>query len=128
MNKILIDTSAWIDFLRSKSSLLGDNVARAIKEDKAVLCGVVVAELLQGAKGIKEQRQLKLLFDNLERVQIIEKDWDDAGHLLGSLRAKGITLPLTDAVIAVIARRSQLTVLTLDKHFEHLPIALEQVR
>jgi predicted nucleic acid-binding protein len=51
MNEVMIDTCAWIDFLRKKEGVLGDAVVKLIEFDKAVICDVVVAELLQGAKG-----------------------------------------------------------------------------
>ncbi|WP_190303239.1 MULTISPECIES: PIN domain-containing protein [Methylomonas] len=43
--------------------------------------------------------------------------------LAQQLRAKGLTLPLTDILIATVAQRHGITVLTLDKHFQHLPVA-----
>ncbi len=52
--RILIDTCGWIDFLRSRDGVLGDYVSLAIEREQAVLCGVVIAELLQGTKGKKE--------------------------------------------------------------------------
>ena len=40
------------------------------------------------------------------------------------LKHKGITVPLTDALIAVIAKRHRVDVVTLDKHFKHLPVVV----
>ncbi|MBF0273615.1 MAG: PIN domain-containing protein [Nitrospinae bacterium] len=127
MNHVLVDTSAWIDFLRSGTGVLGDIVARSIEQGRAVVCGVVVAELLQGAKGLKEQKQLQLIFETVGRLETKESDWDEAGKLLQNLRVKGITVPLTDAIIAVLASRSGSTLLTVEKHFQHLPATLEQI-
>ena len=45
-------------------------------------------------------------------------------NILQKLRSQGITLPLTDALIAVIAQRYQVKVLTIDKHFQHLAVEL----
>jgi hypothetical protein len=53
-----------------------------------------------------------------------EVDWINAGLLLQKLRSQGITLPLTDALIAVIAQRYQVKVLTIDKYFHHLAVEL----
>ena len=49
-------------------------------------------------------------------------DWMAAGWSLGSLRRKGITVPLSDALIATLAERRALDVLTLDAHFDHFEI------
>jgi predicted nucleic acid-binding protein len=122
MNEVMIDTCAWIDFLRKKEGVLGDAVVKLIEFDKAVICDVVVAELLQGAKGKNEKQQLQLLFNTVQRVTVVAEDWDEAGQLLQDLRRKGITLPLTDALIGAVAVRKQLPVLTADKHFDYLPV------
>lgn len=118
--KILIDTCGWIDFLRSKNSALGDRVEQALVDDTAALCGVVQAELLQGAKTDKEKQQLEFLFANVECLPMLDADWQLAGHLLQSLRSTGITLPVTDALIATVAKRHGVAVLTVDAHFKHL--------
>jgi len=120
--KILIDTCAWIDFLRAKDGALGDQVAQAIELGNAVLCDVVIAELLQGAKGDKEKSQLQFLFETVDKVDVINEDWVSAGLILQELRQKGFTLPLTDGLIAAVAKRNSLPVLTIDKHFQYLPV------
>jgi predicted nucleic acid-binding protein len=40
------------------------------------------------------------------------------------LRTQGITLPLTDALIATVAKRKAMPVLTVDAHFQHLSVGL----
>jgi len=121
---LLFDTCAWIDFLRFPDGMLGDLIAKAIEDDKALLCGVVVTELLQGAKGKKENRQLDLLFSTIKSLPCEENAWHEAGLILQDLKRKGITIPLTDALIAVIARRHHVDVVTLDKHFRYLPVVI----
>lgn len=121
-DKVLFDTCAWIDFLRYPDGALGDLIATAIAEDKALLCGVVIAELLQGAKGKKEKQQLEFLFSSVETLSCTESMWHEAGQLLQSLRRQGITVPLTDGLITVIAKNNEVTVVTLDKHFQYLPV------
>ncbi len=60
-DKILIDTSAWVNFLTDKEGALGNMVAMAIERNQAALCGVVIAELLQGALGKQERKKLNCL-------------------------------------------------------------------
>ena len=79
---------------------------------------------MQGFKGAREQRQLHNLLDMIPRLETIEQDWDDAGNLLRQLREKGLTVPLSDAMVAVIARRNGIAVLTADDHFRHLGVDL----
>ncbi len=129
--RTLVDTCAWIDFLRASNGLLGDAVERALAADQAVMCSVSVAELLQGiksdAKGNKEKQQLEFLFSSVPCLSVVDDDWVQAGNTLGQLRATGVTLPLTDALIAAVARRHDLAVLTIDAHFQHLAVRLVPV-
>jgi len=118
--KILIDTCGWVEFLRSREGSLGDKVEQALAEDAATLCSVTVTELLQGAKGQKEKQQLAFLFENVECLPVLEVDWVTAGYALQDLRSRGITLPVTDALIAAVANRHGLPILTVDAHFQHL--------
>ena len=121
---VLIDTCAWIDFLRSREGALGDRVDQALRADSARLCGVNAAELLHGAKGRKERQQLEFLFANVDSLPVVEADWVAAGLMLQALKAEGLNLPLSDAVIAAIARRLDIPVLTDDAHFKHLGVKL----
>ncbi len=121
---VLIDTSAWIDFFRGKQSPVTDAVQLALQLGLARLCGPVKAELLQGVKTKKEKQQLGIMFDAVENLDTHEPDWEAAGNNLLTLRESGITLPLTDALIAVIAIRHKVQVLTLDQHFLHLKVQL----
>ena len=121
---ILIDTCAWVAFLRSGQGTLAAQVAQALGDDAALLCGVTLTELLQGAKGAKEKQQLDFLFANVPCVSVEPADWVTAGLVLQSLRTQGITLPLTDALIAAVAKRKAVPILTIDAHFQHLPVEM----
>lgn len=121
---LLIDTCGWIDFLRPAAGPLGDRVAQALENDTALMCSVTVAELLQGAKGKKEKQQLEFLFANVGQLDVEPRDWFAAGNALQALRGRGITLPLTDALIAAVAARHGVPVLTVDSHFRHLAVTL----
>jgi predicted nucleic acid-binding protein len=121
---LLVDTSAWIDFFRGRQSAVTDMVQLALQLGLARLCGPVKAELLQGAKGRLEKQRLGLIFEAVENLDTDEADWETAGANLQALRESGVTLPLTDALIAAIAIRHKAQVLTLDHHFSHLKVTL----
>ena len=121
---LLIDTSAWIDFFRGKQSAVADSVQLALQLGLARLCGPVKAELLQGVKTRREMQQLNVMFDAVENLATNEIDWETAGMSLQTLRETGVTLPLTDALIAAIANRYKAHLLTLDHHFSHLKVQL----
>lgn len=124
MNPVLVDTSAWVDFLRAGARPLGDRVDELLDTDQARFCGIIVAELLHGVRGAREQKQIHWLLEKVRRVQIVERDWDDAGNLMRRLREQGITVSLTDALIATVAKRNGIAELTADDHFRHLGVDL----
>lgn len=119
---ILIDTCAWIDFFKSQTGELGNQVFELIETNQAAITGVVIAELLQGIKNEKESQRLQLLLGAIHYLKTEDNDWINAGQLARQLRTKGLTLPLTDILIATIAQRYKVSVLTIDKHFQYLPI------
>ncbi len=128
MKIILIDTCAWIDFFKSQTGQLGNQVAKLIEMNQAAITGIVITELLQGIKNEKESKRLQLLLQSIHYLKTEENDWIKAGQLAGNLRTKGLTLPLTDVLIATIAQRHDISILTIDKHFQHLPVNLLEIQ
>ncbi|MCI5189798.1 MAG: PIN domain-containing protein, partial [Candidatus Electrothrix sp. AS4_5] len=100
----------------------GDMVAELIRLDRAYLTGPVMAELLHGTRGKKEVAQLDAVFATIPILDVSREDWTTTGTTLHALREKGLSVPLTDVLIASVAQRNKMTVLTLDKHFQHLPV------
>ena len=124
MNKVIIDTSAWIDFFRNQTGAVGDAVATLIEKNQVIITGPILTELRQGLKNRQETETLCDLLNILPYAEIDRKDWEKTGTLLRKLRQKGITVPLTDALIAVVAKRNQCSILTLDRHFNYLEVPL----
>ena len=122
VDNVLIDTSAWIDFFRSNSGAAGDVVTDLIRLDKAYLTGPIIAELLHGVRVKKEISQLNFIFTTIPCLEINQNDWKVTGNTLRQLRGKGLSIPLTDVLIASVAIRNNMSVLTLDKHFQHLAV------
>ncbi len=66
-------------------------------------------------------REWKLLAEGLVRIVNDVDDAIEAGLLQARLRKRGRQLDTVDAMIAISAFRSQLTVLTTDRDFEAIP-------
>lgn len=124
MRPVIIDTSAWIEFFNKPESEIGDSVAKLIETDNAILMGVILAELLCGIRNKKEANTLGDLSEVLPYAHTGPEDWVQVGTTLNHLRKKGITVPLTDALIATVAKRNNYSILTLDKHFTHFAVPL----
>jgi len=116
---VLIDTSAWIDFFRDRSPV-ADAVERLLAEGQALRCGPVDLELRRGLRAAEATRVIPVLWA-LEELPCEAIDFASAGDLLRSLRAGGVTLPSMDGLIAALALRHDVPVLTVDRDFEAVP-------
>ena len=86
--RFLIDTSAWIETLRSTGApAVRTRVASLTAEDRAVLCDVVRLELWNGARGAGDHRLLRELEDNLETVPTTAEVWELASSQSTPARA-----------------------------------------
>ena len=119
--RVIVDTSMWIEFFNKKESSHGNTVRRLIENDRAVLAGPVLFELLQGARKPNESATLKKALGILPFLEIRKTDWTDAGNLSCALRGKGITIPMTDILIAALAQTNHCRIATMDRHFDHFP-------
>lgn len=66
--------------------------------------------------------------DCLVQLPIDEEAWDDLGHNLRVLRARGLTVPFPDALIATVAVRTNLPLWTYDTHFNTIRSALPALK
>jgi len=107
-----------VDFFRGTPSATAEALDHLLEEKQAVLCGTVELELLQGAK-VEEKNMLSELLTALPYLETERVDFQTAGELLRGLRAKGIQIPASDGLIAALCARHKLSLLTLDKHFDH---------
>ncbi len=117
---VLVDTSVLIEYFKDRGSL-ADAVADLITERRLVTTGIVIAELLQGMKNLKEELSLNDLLLATTVVEATTATWLQAGKKALALRRKGINLPLTDVCIAALAIEHNLKIFTLDRHFEQIP-------
>lgn len=118
--RVLVDTSIWVDYLRGITSIVAEKVDRLLSDAEVCVPKIVLAELLQGAKYDREVSAVK---DFLEAFTIIDQGpdtWLKAGKLSRRLRSRGQTIHLIDCYIAVIAEENNCTVFTLDEHFREI--------
>src|SRR5512140_1664101 len=117
--KILADTCIWIEYFRGEGPL-SDDLRRLIKKGEMVITGLVVYEILQGAKNKKDADLIKEVTQALPILETTHKIWLSAGDLFFDLRRKGITLPPSDVLLAAIALENNCSVFTTDNHFNHI--------
>lgn len=116
--KVLIDTSAWVDFLNGYDSPEGAAVADLLAgEDDVCTCGVVVAEVFQGLRKSAQYGEIESLFKEMSFLEPAGIDaYLSAAGLYRSLRRCGITVRSTvDCLIAVLADANGCHVLARDR-------------
>lgn len=121
---ILLDTNIVIDMLNNREN----SNWKIFSEDKVVLCGVVIAELLIGVRSKKEEEAVKLFINSLDSLQFLEDDWQNLGMFLANLRKSGISVPFQYAYIAFLAIKYEAKLLTQDKHFKMIKQKYENLR
>jgi predicted nucleic acid-binding protein len=115
---VLIDTSIWIDFFQHPVSPHADRLEDLIREhNRAVLCGIVLQEVLQGIRDSKSHAATKERLTKLPYLDMNKEIHLAAASLYRSLRAKGITVPSADTSIAALAIINHIPLYSKDSHF-----------
>jgi len=67
----LIDSSLWIEYFRSKGSKkIKEMVKDILQKEEAVSCGIIVVEVLRGAKNEKDFQSLQDALMSLPQIPI----------------------------------------------------------
>ena len=117
---ILVDTSAWIEFLRDTGSSVCNRVDEALDADLAI-CDPIRMEVLAGARSESHLRDLRGLLARASLVPTHSIDYEDAAALYRACRRSGDTVrKLVDCLIAAVAIRADLPILHADNDFDVL--------
>lgn len=118
---ILVDSSAWIEYLRATDSPV-DRYVRALLKSGCPLAttGVVMLEVLAGARDESHARKLTRLLGRCRLLPAQEpSDHEAAATLYRACRREGITIRRPpDLLIAIIAIRTDTPLLHLDADFD----------
>jgi predicted nucleic acid-binding protein len=125
---IIVDTSAWIEFLCDTGSPVCNTVDRLLAGDIAI-CDAISMEVLAGARSEQHLAQLRGLLARATLVSITADDYDQAAALYRTCRRNGETVrKMIDCLIAAVTIRSSASILQADVDFaalaRHTPLAL----
>jgi len=119
---VLVDTTVWIDFF-------GDNLTPQVvrlqdlieSDEDLCLCGVILAETLQGIRSEAEYRRTRDHLDSLILFPMHRATFVRAAELYRALRKKGVTVRKpVDCMIASVAIEYNLSLLHNDRDFNHI--------
>ena len=118
---VLVDTSIWIEYFNKPHSNAGKSLENLLKKGRVFVTGIILTELLQGAKIKKEFESILESMLALPFLETTLSTWIQSGRISFVLRKKGITIPITDLVIASLSLENNCKIFTLDLHFNRIP-------
>jgi len=118
---ILADTSAWIEYFRDSGTQLQRRLADLVAVDEALTTDVVMMEVLGGARGRRHRQDLlEALFSVHHSSVRAPADYLQAADLYATCRRNGEAVRQFACLIAAVAIRNGVPVLTADADFEVL--------
>jgi len=125
---ILVDTSAWVEFLRDTGSPACERVDVLLEADVAT-CDPVRMEVLAGARDERHLHELRRLLARGTSIPTLPTDYEDAAAWYRTCRRNGDTIRrLVDCLIAAVAIRAGVELLHADADFDalarHTPLRL----
>ena len=118
---MIIDTSAWVEYLRATQSPTHHTLRSAVASDAQIATPApVLMELLAGCAAELAARKIQHLLARFEILEVAGlADFEDAALIQRTCRRKGETVrSLMDCLIAAITLREQRPLLTVDRDFD----------
>jgi predicted nucleic acid-binding protein len=115
---VIVDTCIWAAFFAKLGSPEKRAVDLLLDHDRVAIIGPILGEVLMG---FRRADQADWVASRLRRSHYVEMPWDDwrmAAQLGRELSRLGHKLPLTDLMVATVARRLGSSVYTIDAHFD----------
>ncbi len=117
---ILVDTSAWVEFLRDTGSATCNRV-EALLESEIASCDAVRMEVLAGARDERHLGNLRRLLARAVLIPVMPADYERGAELYRRCRQSGETVRrLVDCLIAAVAIRADAALLHRDADFDVL--------
>ena len=117
---VLIETSAWVAFLRGHDDAVADAVASALASG-VLTCDAVRMEVLAGARDEAHLARLRALLGRATLIPTNSVDYQRAALLYRTCRRSGATVRnMIDCLIAAVAIRTGAEVLHADLDFTAL--------
>jgi predicted nucleic acid-binding protein len=120
--RVLVDTTVWIDFFADRPDPKVRTLEAFIEGGEDLyLCGVILAEVLQGIRSDVAYQRTRAYLGDLLVAPMHQGTFVYAADLYRQLRKKGITIRKSvDCMIAAVAIEQDLTLLHNDRDFDHI--------
>lgn len=120
MDRVIIDTSVWIDFLHGAPEIHVQKMSDCLSTSEVCTCSPIVQEVLQGIRSDADYQKAKKYILDLEMLNADSITVAiESADLYRFLRKKGVTIRKSnDCVIAWFAIMFGAKLLHNDKDFE----------
>jgi predicted nucleic acid-binding protein len=117
---VVVDTSVWIDFFSGRPARHVETLEQLLTVgDDVCLCGVILAEILQGIRSEIDYRKTKAYLEALLYLPMDRRTLERAAEIYRSLRKKGVAVRKpVDCMIASVAIEQDVPLLHNDRDFD----------
>lgn len=128
--KVLVDTCVWSKVLRTErpDAELSNQLRDLIVDNRVVLIGPILQEVLSGVRNKKEFTDLQEKFSAFECLEITRDIYAKAAEFFNTCKAHGLNGGHIDFLICAALSHYNLNLLTTDSDFKafarHLPIRI----
>ena len=116
-----MDSSIWIAYFRDPEARVGIHLQRLVDAGEAFVAGPVLYEVLQGTRSPREFEVAFAHLQGLPYLIVNGTTWVSAAGMAAGLLRRGVTLPMTDVLLATLARENGCQVWSADAHFQQIP-------
>jgi predicted nucleic acid-binding protein len=123
MRELLVDTSAWIEWLRATGSVADQLITAAFAEGyELTIAGVILQEVLQGCRNERHAADVTRLLASCSFAEpVYPETYEHAAALYRRCRRAGRSVRGTvDCLVAAVAMERNLAVVASDRDFETL--------
>ena len=125
---LLADTNIIIDYWKPASSEIYERRDNIFISNDVIIPGVVRAELLHGSRSEKNQKEIHSNLSEFDTLNLEGEDWETLGDQLYEYRKHGVTIPISDAIIASIALAYGIVVWSRDEHFKMMKNVIPELQ
>ncbi|EFI33126.1 PilT protein domain protein [Desulfonatronospira thiodismutans ASO3-1] len=119
---VFVDTTVWIDFFADLDQPHVVTLSELIEQEEDLsLCGIILAEVLQGIRSDKDFIKTREYLGGLVFLPMGQATFLRAAEVYRSLRKKGVTIRKpVDCMIASVAMEYDICLLHNDRDFDHI--------
>ena len=115
---VLIDSSVWVEVSRkSGDESLQAELAELLRDGRTAMTWPVWVDLHQGARGRREEENLKGWREVSHWLEFDDECWGEAAKTARACTRAGINVPFGDVLVFASATRHGVELLERDRHF-----------